>query len=175
MISLSRPFLFSAILLSHTLAARAADTFLWDQVSSQVDASSNPLHLLEQLTPSQDLDWVQCYSTFQCTRLEARFISLRHDIKFLNNLSRSLSTTPTQMSAPRPSPSSVSQPMSQRLNTEAHYYSTLADPEGAASTPWSRTARAFKQFLEANRTNMISLALIHVVSSLNILSILCPS
>ncbi|KAJ7265165.1 hypothetical protein C8J57DRAFT_1718426 [Mycena rebaudengoi] len=53
MISLSKPFLFSAILLSHTLAARAADTFLWDQ-----------------LTPSQDLEWVQCYSTFQCTRLE---------------------------------------------------------------------------------------------------------
>ncbi|KAJ7269217.1 Alpha/Beta hydrolase protein [Mycena rebaudengoi] len=49
----SGPFLFSAILLSHTRAARAADTFLWDQ-----------------LTPSQDLDWVQCYSTFQCTRLE---------------------------------------------------------------------------------------------------------
>ncbi|KAF7358827.1 AB hydrolase-1 domain-containing protein [Mycena sanguinolenta] len=32
MISFSRPFLFSAILLSHILAARAADTFLWDRV-----------------------------------------------------------------------------------------------------------------------------------------------
>ncbi|KAJ7921954.1 Alpha/Beta hydrolase protein [Mycena leptocephala] len=37
----SGPVLFSAILLSHTLAARAADNFLWDQ-----------------LTPSQDLEWV---------------------------------------------------------------------------------------------------------------------
>ncbi|KAJ7289728.1 hypothetical protein C8J57DRAFT_1046680 [Mycena rebaudengoi] len=73
MFSLFRLFLFSAILLSHTLAARAADTFLWDQVSSQVDTSSNSLHLLEQLMPSQDLEWVQCYSTFQCTRLEALF------------------------------------------------------------------------------------------------------
>ncbi|KAF7340397.1 AB hydrolase-1 domain-containing protein [Mycena venus] len=56
MILPSRPFLLSAILLSPILAARAADTFPWDQ-----------------LTPSPDLNWVQCYSIFQCTRLEVPF------------------------------------------------------------------------------------------------------
>ncbi|KAF7340391.1 AB hydrolase-1 domain-containing protein [Mycena venus] len=53
MISPTGPFILSAILLYPILAARAADTFPWDQ-----------------LTPSPNLNWVQCYSIFQCTRLE---------------------------------------------------------------------------------------------------------
>ncbi|KAJ7864256.1 TAP-like protein-domain-containing protein [Mycena olivaceomarginata] len=42
---------FSALLASPAVFAQT--TFLWDQ-----------------LAPSVDLDWVTCYSTFQCTRLE---------------------------------------------------------------------------------------------------------
>ncbi|KAF7340398.1 AB hydrolase-1 domain-containing protein [Mycena venus] len=42
--------LLSALLVSPTASAQS--TFLWDQ-----------------LTPSENLDWVACYSTFQCARL----------------------------------------------------------------------------------------------------------
>ncbi|KAJ7838606.1 Alpha/Beta hydrolase protein [Mycena olivaceomarginata] len=55
MIAFSIQFLLSAYLLS-PLVAQAADNFLWNQ-----------------LTPSQDLQWVPCYSIFQCTRLEVPF------------------------------------------------------------------------------------------------------
>ncbi|KAF8188141.1 Alpha/Beta hydrolase protein [Mycena galopus ATCC 62051] len=48
-------FLVSTIFVSSALA-QGADTFLWNQ-----------------LTPSQDFQWVQCYSIFQCTRLEVPF------------------------------------------------------------------------------------------------------
>jgi hypothetical protein len=75
--------LFSVILLALTLVAQAADIFRWDQVSSVASTTSNSSHLLEQLKPSQDLEWVQCYSTFQCSRLEARSINLRCHIKNL--------------------------------------------------------------------------------------------
>ncbi|KAJ7660883.1 Alpha/Beta hydrolase protein [Mycena polygramma] len=51
MISLVSAF-FSVILLAPALA-QTSETFLWDK-----------------LTPSQHLKWVECYSTFQCTRLE---------------------------------------------------------------------------------------------------------
>ncbi|KAJ7751892.1 Alpha/Beta hydrolase protein [Mycena maculata] len=45
-------FLFAGLLLS-PVVAQSTSPFLWDQ-----------------LTPSQDLDWVECYSTFECTRLQ---------------------------------------------------------------------------------------------------------
>ncbi|KAJ7649361.1 hypothetical protein DFH06DRAFT_1134981 [Mycena polygramma] len=51
MISLVSTF-FSMILLAPALG-QTSETFLWDK-----------------LTQSQDLKWVECYSTFQCTRLE---------------------------------------------------------------------------------------------------------
>ncbi|KAJ6509651.1 Alpha/Beta hydrolase protein [Mycena vulgaris] len=37
---------------------------------SPVVAQAPPTFLWDQLTPSEDLSWVECYSTFQCTRLE---------------------------------------------------------------------------------------------------------
>ncbi|KAJ7677048.1 Alpha/Beta hydrolase protein [Mycena polygramma] len=52
MISLPSVLFLSALLLSPTLA-QTPEAFLWDK-----------------LTPSQDFNWVQCYSTYQCTRLE---------------------------------------------------------------------------------------------------------
>ncbi|KAJ7663541.1 Alpha/Beta hydrolase protein [Mycena rosella] len=53
MVSLSFVSLLSVLLVSPLAVAQAPPTFLWDQ-----------------LTPSQNLSWVECYSTFQCTRLE---------------------------------------------------------------------------------------------------------
>ncbi|KAJ6459651.1 hypothetical protein C8R45DRAFT_1030624 [Mycena sanguinolenta] len=52
MLGFSQPLLF-IVLLSSALFVQSAETFLWSQ-----------------LTPSEDLQWVQCYSTFQCARLE---------------------------------------------------------------------------------------------------------
>ncbi|KAJ7882484.1 hypothetical protein B0H13DRAFT_1629451, partial [Mycena leptocephala] len=37
------------------------------------------------LTPSQDLEWVQCYSIFQCTRLEARSVPLDYSDPSVGN------------------------------------------------------------------------------------------
>ncbi|KAJ7250177.1 Alpha/Beta hydrolase protein [Mycena haematopus] len=49
----SSPLVLFSILLSSALVIQAADTFLWSQIA-----------------PSKDLQWVPCYSIFQCTRLE---------------------------------------------------------------------------------------------------------
>ncbi|KAJ7250171.1 Alpha/Beta hydrolase protein [Mycena haematopus] len=49
----SSPLFLFGILLSSALVGKATDTFLWSQI-----------------TPSKNLQWVQCYSVFQCTRLE---------------------------------------------------------------------------------------------------------
>ncbi|KAF7367704.1 AB hydrolase-1 domain-containing protein [Mycena sanguinolenta] len=53
---LGRSQLLLSVVLSSALVVQSAETFLWDQ-----------------LTPSEDLQWVQCYSTFQCARLEVPF------------------------------------------------------------------------------------------------------
>jgi hypothetical protein len=67
MISSSTLFSFT-LLLSPVVFAQAP--FLWDQV--RIAGPRFPIHLpiSLQLTPSQNLDWVSCYSTFQCARLE---------------------------------------------------------------------------------------------------------
>ncbi|KAJ7083873.1 Alpha/Beta hydrolase protein [Mycena epipterygia] len=53
MLSPSSLFWLSSLFLSSTVVSQSTSTFLWDQ-----------------LTPSTTLDWVERYSTFQCTRLE---------------------------------------------------------------------------------------------------------
>ncbi|KAJ7660890.1 Alpha/Beta hydrolase protein [Mycena polygramma] len=62
MLSLASLLLLSALLLSPALA-QTPETFLW-----------------EKLTPSQDLKWVECYSTFQCTRLKVPFDYSDHSV-----------------------------------------------------------------------------------------------
>ncbi|KAJ7649338.1 Alpha/Beta hydrolase protein [Mycena polygramma] len=62
MLSLASLLLLSALLLSPALA-QTPETFLW-----------------EKLTPSQDLRWVECYSTFQCTRLKVPFDYSDHSV-----------------------------------------------------------------------------------------------
>jgi hypothetical protein len=59
---------FSALLVSPAVFAQT--TFLWDQVLPHRKIALPHIHYCLQLAPSADLDWVTCYSTFQCTRLE---------------------------------------------------------------------------------------------------------
>ncbi|KAJ7669087.1 TAP-like protein-domain-containing protein [Mycena rosella] len=56
MISLSGILFFSAVLVSPLAVAQAPPTFSWDTLAS-----------------TQNLTWVECYSTFQCTRLEGHY------------------------------------------------------------------------------------------------------
>ncbi|KAJ7660896.1 hypothetical protein DFH06DRAFT_1326153 [Mycena polygramma] len=112
----SPALLLSALLLSHALA-QTPEPFLWDK-----------------LTPSQDLKWVKCYSTLQCTRLEVP-------------LDYSDQSVGTAAIAVIRLPANVSQTEYRGNCTEAQSYSILVDPEEAAWIRWSRPALSFKPFL----------------------------